>query len=233
MIANTQLIFKYSKEGRKGFRVAKCTVNECALEVNIPSKLLRKNKPNLPEVTEFQVVRHYTNLSSKNHHLDKDFYPLGSCTMKYNPKINDAMALLPGFAQIHPNPNSLGKAYLDDFESSKRSTFIPITYGSWKKSSPPGEEIIENSDTIYNQLSIHNRKDFSWYNPYDEVQTQDIWPNIEVSSTANNQTTKTLSLETDTTYYSNVNEMYWSGISVPLYTSDYNQTNNNQYLNTS
>ena len=105
MIANTQLIFKYSKEGRKGFRVAKCTVNECALEANIPSKLLRNNKPNLPEVTEFQVVRHYTNLSSKNHHLDKDFYPLGSCTMKYNPKINEAMALLPGFAQIHPNQN--------------------------------------------------------------------------------------------------------------------------------
>ena len=103
MIAKTQLIFKYSKEGRKGFKVAKCTVGEYALKDNIPSELLRTNNPNLPEVTEFQVVRHYTNLSSKNHHVDKDFYPLGSCTMKYNPKINDAIAILDGFAMIHPN----------------------------------------------------------------------------------------------------------------------------------
>ncbi|MBV9081024.1 MAG: aminomethyl-transferring glycine dehydrogenase subunit GcvPB, partial [Elusimicrobia bacterium] len=72
------------------------------IEQMIPSKLLRKKKPNLPEVTEFQVVRHFTRLSTLNFSIDANFYPLGSCTMKYNPKVNDAMAALPGFRQAHP-----------------------------------------------------------------------------------------------------------------------------------
>ncbi|SVD98829.1 uncharacterized protein METZ01_LOCUS451683, partial [marine metagenome] len=69
----------------------------------ISTKLLRDAPANLPEVTESQVMRHYINLSTKNHHVDRDFYPLGSCTMKYNPKINDVLATLPGFTNIHPN----------------------------------------------------------------------------------------------------------------------------------
>jgi len=72
----------------------------------IDKSLLRKNLANLPEVSEPQVVRHFTNLSVKNHHVDKDFYPLGSCTMKYNPKINDAIAMMNEFSYIHPEQES-------------------------------------------------------------------------------------------------------------------------------
>ena len=68
----------------------------------IPEKYLRKKKPILPEVSENEVVRHYIGLSIKNHHIDKGLYPLGSCTMKYNPKVNDRAAMLPGFTDIHP-----------------------------------------------------------------------------------------------------------------------------------
>ena len=72
------------------------------LRISFSGEELRSNSANLPEVTEPDVVRHYTNLSSKNHHVDKDVYPLGSCTMKYNPKVNDMMAGLPGLSSIHP-----------------------------------------------------------------------------------------------------------------------------------
>jgi len=64
--------------------------------------VLRQSDAELPQVTEPEVVRHYTNLSSKNHHVDKDVYPLGSCTMKYNPKVNDSIAQLAGFQHAHP-----------------------------------------------------------------------------------------------------------------------------------
>src|ERR1044071_4256770 len=69
---------------------------------DIPNKLLRKDKPLLPELSELEVVRHFTQLSQLNFSIDTNFYPLGSCTMKYNPKVNDAMAMLPGFANSHP-----------------------------------------------------------------------------------------------------------------------------------
>jgi glycine dehydrogenase subunit 2 len=68
----------------------------------IPESLRRRGSLTLPEVSEPTAVRHFTNLSVLNHHVDRDFYPLGSCTMKYNPKINDRMAALPGFAGLHP-----------------------------------------------------------------------------------------------------------------------------------
>ena len=103
MIINTPLIFDKSNNGCNGCKVPKSSVPKYKLSEYIPDKLIRKQKLNLPQVTEFQVVRHYTNLSIKNHHVDKNFYPLGSCTMKYNPKINDAIALHPGFSLIHPN----------------------------------------------------------------------------------------------------------------------------------
>jgi len=64
--------------------------------------LIVRDELNLPEVSEIDIVRHYTRLSSLNHSIDKGFYPLGSCTMKYNPRINEDMARLPGFAGIHP-----------------------------------------------------------------------------------------------------------------------------------
>ncbi|MDL5054474.1 hypothetical protein QQ056_13095 [Oscillatoria laete-virens NRMC-F 0139] len=68
----------------------------------IPSHLLRAQEPVLPEVAEVDCVRHFTRLSQLNFSIDTNFYPLGSCTMKYNPKINDRAAALPGFAHIHP-----------------------------------------------------------------------------------------------------------------------------------
>ncbi len=97
------LIFTKSKKNRQGFKLPEVEFQDIELNEFIPDNFLRKNNPNLPELTEFQVVRHYTNLSVKNHHVDKDFYPLGSCTMKYNPKINDYIAGLPGFSLLHPN----------------------------------------------------------------------------------------------------------------------------------
>ena len=72
------------------------------LEEHIPEKFLSKEELNFPEVNEVDVIRHYTNLSDKNYGLDTGFYPLGSCTMKYNPKINEDMARLSGFANVHP-----------------------------------------------------------------------------------------------------------------------------------
>ena len=98
-----KIIFERSVAGRWGVSLPKSDVPERLLKDTIPSKLLRKKPANLPEVSEPQVLRHYINLSIKNHHVDRDFYPLGSCTMKYNPKINDSLASLPGFANIHPH----------------------------------------------------------------------------------------------------------------------------------
>lgn len=97
-----KLIIEVSKEGRKAYDLPKCDVGEAALDSIIPSKYLRDSDLGLPEVSEIDVVRHYTQLSNKNYGVDTGFYPLGSCTMKYNPKINEAMAALPGFNNIHP-----------------------------------------------------------------------------------------------------------------------------------
>lgn len=102
MESRTKLIFKESKTGKSGYSVSQPDIPEHPLEEFIRSKLLRAGKVNLPEVSEPEVVRHFTNLSVKNHHVDKDFYPLGSCTMKYNPKINEKIASLDGFTGIHP-----------------------------------------------------------------------------------------------------------------------------------
>lgn len=93
-----KLIFEISKEGRQGFNLTEKNIPE----VKIPKELLRVTPAELPEVSEFDVVRHYTNVSQKNFGVETGFYPLGSCTMKYNPKINDELATLSGFANIHP-----------------------------------------------------------------------------------------------------------------------------------
>jgi glycine dehydrogenase subunit 2 len=102
-MSDSRVIFEKSVKGRMGITIPKLDVPEVLLSDSIPLLLLRETPANLPEVSEPQVVRHYVNLSVKNHHVDKDLYPLGSCTMKYNPKINDALASLPGFANIHPH----------------------------------------------------------------------------------------------------------------------------------
>lgn len=97
-----KLIFEVSKEGRKAYSLPPCDVEEKELNSLIPDSLLRDDEIDLPEVSEIDVVRHYTNISNKNYGVDTGFYPLGSCTMKYNPKINEDMAALGGFANLHP-----------------------------------------------------------------------------------------------------------------------------------
>ena len=91
------VIYDLSAPGRIGVNLPKCDVPEAEL----PGDLLRDDLP-LPEVGEVQVVRHFVKLSQLNYAIDKGFYPLGSCTMKYNPKVNEDAARLPGFAQLHP-----------------------------------------------------------------------------------------------------------------------------------
>ncbi len=94
----SKLIFEISKDGRKSFHLPKTDVESFDVEEGIK----RQDAPNLPEVAEIDLVRHYTNLSYKAHGVDNGFYPLGSCTMKYNPKINDETAALEGFTGLHP-----------------------------------------------------------------------------------------------------------------------------------
>lgn len=96
-----KLIFELSRPGRTGYQLPADNYGVDALS-EIPADLLRKNAPELPEVNEMDVVRHYTNLSNKNFGVDTGFYPLGSCTMKYNPKINEEIAAMPEFASLHP-----------------------------------------------------------------------------------------------------------------------------------
>lgn len=96
-----KLIFELSREGRRGYSLPENSHSEYSLDA-LPEWARRTDTPMLPEVSEFDVVRHFTNLSNKNFGLDTGFYPLGSCTMKYNPKINEEMASLPGFIGLHP-----------------------------------------------------------------------------------------------------------------------------------
>jgi len=96
------LIFEKGAAGRRAATMPSMDVPTESLESMIPSSLLRTEPAPLPEVSEIEVVRHYTHLSQRNFGVETGFYPLGSCTMKYNPKINEDMAVLPGFARIHP-----------------------------------------------------------------------------------------------------------------------------------
>jgi glycine dehydrogenase subunit 2 len=97
-----KLIIECSKEGRKGYQLPVLDVPRIELKDLFSDVMLRKSDPQLPEVSELQVLRHFTNLSQKNYGVESGIYPLGSCTMKYNPKINEDMAALEGFAKIHP-----------------------------------------------------------------------------------------------------------------------------------
>lgn len=96
------LIFELSRSGRVGYALPDCDVPEQPLDNLLPPSAMRKEEAVLPEVYEVDVIRHYTALSRRNFGIDNGFYPLGSCTMKYNPKINEDAARLPGFAGIHP-----------------------------------------------------------------------------------------------------------------------------------
>ncbi|MDP2481054.1 MAG: aminomethyl-transferring glycine dehydrogenase subunit GcvPB [Candidatus Palauibacterales bacterium] len=98
----TPTIFERSRPGRRGTSIPGPDVPVRADEALLPEAHRRREPPRLPEVPEHVVVRHYTELSLKNHHVDRALYPLGSCTMKYNPKVNEQTARLPGFAELHP-----------------------------------------------------------------------------------------------------------------------------------
>nr|VFK45171.1 MAG: glycine dehydrogenase (decarboxylating) beta subunit [Candidatus Kentron sp. SD] len=104
------LIFEQSQPGRvNGAQMPA----ERAEITDIPNRFLRKRRPGLPEVSELQTVRHYTRLSQKNFSIDTEFYPLGSCTMKYNPRVGNALAIPPEFLHRHPSgPEDTGQGLL-------------------------------------------------------------------------------------------------------------------------
>ncbi len=98
----SQLIFEKSRAGRRAMRMPACDVDSPELDELIPGEHLATEPPPLPQLSEPDVVRHYTNISTTNMSVDTHFYPLGSCTMKHNPKRNEAMAALPGLLHTHP-----------------------------------------------------------------------------------------------------------------------------------
>jgi len=94
-----KLIYEKSSPGR---RASVIPSHEGLLVPEVPAELRRSEPARLPEVPEFELIRHFTELSTRNFGVDTGFYPLGSCTMKYNPRINERLAALPGFARLHP-----------------------------------------------------------------------------------------------------------------------------------
>jgi len=99
---SSKLIFEMSSVGRTGYRFPDIDVPDLPLKDQIKPSLLRESVPELPEVSEVDIIRHYNSLSKKNFGVDAGFYPLGSCTMKYNPKINEDVGNFSGFSGIHP-----------------------------------------------------------------------------------------------------------------------------------
>lgn len=109
LILDEKLLFERSTEGRCGYDLPQLDVPA----VEPAAELVREEIADFPQLSEIDVVRHYTRLSTWNYGVDSGFYPLGSCTMKYNPKINELVARLPGFAQLHPAvPDVLGQGAL-------------------------------------------------------------------------------------------------------------------------
>ena len=99
-----ELIYEKSQAGRRAGRVP----NYGLPVPEVPAALARKEPPRLPELAENEIVRHFTNLADRNFGIDTGFYPLGSCTMKYNPRVNERVARLPGFAHLHPHQEDEG-----------------------------------------------------------------------------------------------------------------------------
>ncbi|WP_026771175.1 aminomethyl-transferring glycine dehydrogenase subunit GcvPB [Sediminibacillus sp. JSM 1682029] len=116
------LIFEHSKAGRTSYSLPELEIEEFDLKEEFDPVYIREEAPDLPEVSELQIIRHYTALSKRNHGVDSGFYPLGSCTMKYNPKMNEDVARMEGFSHIHPyqDPKSVQGALkvMYDLQSS-------------------------------------------------------------------------------------------------------------------
>ncbi len=118
------LIFELSKPGKRSFSFPELDVPAVSLDEAIPAELRRTAPADLPEVGEIELVRHYTQLSRLNHGVDVDFYPLGSCTMKYNPRINETVVRLPGASWTHP---------LQDDSTVQGNLEIMYTLEDWLK----------------------------------------------------------------------------------------------------
>ena len=101
-MSDTLTIWERSVEGRRAFTPPADDVPEVPMEEILPDWARRSEPADLPEVSEPEIVRHYNGLSKKNFDLDTGFYPLGSCTMKHNPKLHERVAALPGHARLHP-----------------------------------------------------------------------------------------------------------------------------------
>jgi glycine dehydrogenase subunit 2 len=99
---STELLFELSHPGRRAHRLPKCDVPVGPVEQLLPATALADGPPLLPEIGEIDLVRHFVNLSNRNMSIDTNFYPLGSCTMKYNPKRHERLAAEPGMANLHP-----------------------------------------------------------------------------------------------------------------------------------
>src|SRR5438067_13383719 len=100
---NEALIFERSQTGRKGYPLPRLDVDETPLDEIVPAALRRDDDLEaLPEVSEVDVVRHFTRISTSNYSIDLGMYPLGSCTMKYNSRLNERVARIAGFAHLHP-----------------------------------------------------------------------------------------------------------------------------------
>jgi glycine dehydrogenase subunit 2 len=98
----TKTLLELSKPGRRAFTAPALDVPEKPLDELLPEKYRRAEAPHLPEVSEPEINRHFNRISKKNFDLDTGFYPLGSCTMKHNPKLHEKVAALPGYARLHP-----------------------------------------------------------------------------------------------------------------------------------
>ncbi len=111
--AEEPTIFELSVPGRRTAPSSPCDVPAQPLDALIPAAYLRQSEPALPELSELQVVRHFTRLSQRNYSIDGGFYPLGSCTMKYNPKLHEKVAADPGWAAVHPwQPDETAQGFL-------------------------------------------------------------------------------------------------------------------------
>ncbi|MFW5799611.1 MAG: aminotransferase class V-fold PLP-dependent enzyme, partial [Spirochaetota bacterium] len=108
-------IFEKTVKGRRAFKLDEIDVPETEIKIN--NNLLRKTEIGLPELSELDIVRHFTRLSQKNFSIDTHFYPLGSCTMKYNSKLNEKVASFDGFTHIHPNQD------IEDFQGALESLY--------------------------------------------------------------------------------------------------------------
>ena len=113
LIQEAALVFEQGSNGRKGYSLPRWDVEEVEASNLIPSRLLRKDLEGFPQLSEVDVVRHFTRLSQWNYGVDSGLYPLGSCTMKYNPKVNEEVARMSGFAHLHPyTPQDLSQGVL-------------------------------------------------------------------------------------------------------------------------